>query len=76
MPLVGAIPLLGEIFTNRAELGQEDRAGRLPETRGVENRRAWRATSPAIRNQLPGKDFFTSEKARHGVFSQPSREPQ
>jgi general secretion pathway protein D len=75
VPIVGRIPLLGEIFTNRANSAQKTEL--VVFLRPIVLKNADLAGDfSGYRNQLPDKDFFTSERARHEALPQPAKEPQ
>ena len=75
VPLVGAIPLLGEIFTNRANSAQKTELVVFLRPVVLKNADIGGDYS-GYRGMLPDKDFFTSERARHEALPQPAGVPQ
>jgi MSHA type pilus biogenesis protein MshL len=75
VPLVGAIPLLGEIFTNRANSAQKTELVIFLRPIVVKNA-SLAGDYSSYRSNLPDKDFFTSERARHQVLPQLPKEDQ
>jgi MSHA type pilus biogenesis protein MshL len=75
IPLIGAIPLIGEIFTNRANTATKTEL--VVFIRPVVLKDASIAGDYAdYKGMLPDKDFFTSETARHAILPplEPARE--
>jgi general secretion pathway protein D len=75
IPLIGSIPLIGEIFTNRSNNATKTEL--VVFIRPVVLKDASIAGDYAeYKGMLPNKDFFTSETARHAILPplEPARE--
>jgi MSHA type pilus biogenesis protein MshL len=75
VPIIGRIPLFGEIFTNRANTAQKTELVVFLRPVVLKNADISGDFS-AFRDRLPDTDFFSSERARHEALPQPAKEPQ
>lgn len=75
VPLVGQIPLLGEVFTNRANSAQKTELVVFLRPVVIKNA-SIAGDFSGYRGSLPDKDFFESARARHEVLPPLSKEAQ